>query len=290
MKVLDRRQATHAYPEITMITKSFVPGIFLDNSLAVDRSDITEQSWRDGIEYILSCLYSYQPCTTSRSVLHAISRSGRTVTIMPEKQSRFSSGRITPNATTTPTDDTAASAAGKQSEQGSIGVGGGSDVIITFNSQDFESPSSSKSLDAADEVLLHELVHAVRQVKGFEDNAPLVAPIEILRRGEGAETAQRLGTTSPPHKYTQIYHNIEEFCAILITNIYRSENGRPGLIRDHYGRGPKELAWPLTNARNFLTVWRPQISRIFGEMNDVCRPVAEVQCHFNPFGEFARLR
>jgi hypothetical protein len=273
-----------------MIAPSLVPGIFLDDALAAGRSDIIEQSWRQGVQYILRCLYSYHPCLTSRSVLNAIPRSGRTVTIVPERQSRFSSGTISPNDTTTPTDDMAASAPGKQSEQGSIGTGGGSNAIITFTPQDFDQPFSSLSLDVADEALLHELVHVVLQAKGSEDNTPLVAPIEIVRRGEGSEFAQRLGTTPSPHKYSQIYHNIEEFCAVLVTNIYRSENNRPGLTRDHYGRGSKELAWPLTNARNFLTVWRPQISRLFGEMIDVFGPIAKVQCHFNPVAELVRSR
>jgi hypothetical protein len=165
-----------------------------------------------------------------------------------------------------------------------VGVGGGSDSTVRFTPQDWDPPSSN-SLDTADEVLLHELVHALRQARGLEDDTLLLAPLAMMRRGEGSLSGQKLGTTDQPTKLSQIYHSIEDFCAILIANIYRSENNRPGLVRDHYARGPKELGYPLTNARNFLSVWRPQIDRLQREMPDVCGQIATVPCHFNPIRE-----
>src|SRR5262249_53456719 len=124
---------------------------------------------------------------------------------------------------------------------------------------------------------------------------------------ELSETDLTLGKAPPPTSITQIYETIEEFVAILIANIYRSENKRTGLIRDHLGprplageppnfperpfRDPKEitrsLGWPLTKPRNFMTLWRPQITRLVTELNvqHVATKIGNVLCDFNPFLE-----
>ena len=116
-----------------------------------------------------------------------------------------------------------------------------------------------------------------------------------------------VGGRRRPHHATQVYQNLEEFAAILITNIYRSENLRTGLVRDHLGprprrgepagtpakpfRDPREetssLGYPLTNPRNFLTMWRPQIERLFDELsvNATIQKIQGVRCSFNPFFE-----
>jgi hypothetical protein len=60
-----------------------------------------------------------------------------------------------------------------------------------------------------DEILLHEMVHALRQMRGTTDfHQPLDAP----------------------H-----YDTVEEFMAIVVSNVFRSERHRPGLRRDHWG-------------------------------------------------------
>jgi hypothetical protein len=118
----------------------------------------------------------------------------------------------------------------------------------------------------------------------LEDSFPLDAPFEILRRGSGSITQLMTHTTSTqPNRHSQIYKEYEEFVAILVTNIYRSENKRVGLRRDWVG--DQELVFPLTNARNFLTVWRPQIDRLCGEMHLLCNQLAAVECAFNPIFE-----
>ena len=59
-----------------------------------------------------------------------------------------------------------------------------------------------------DEILLHEMVHGVRQMEGTVDfHTPLDAP----------------------H-----YDTVEEFMAIVVSNVYRSEMKRPGLRQDHW--------------------------------------------------------
>ncbi len=267
------------------MTKSFIPGIELNETAASGRSDTSPGAFLTGVLNTLHSLTTIQPCVTSKAVINAISASGKTVTIVPARQTRFSAGNLTPNAATDADNPRAATAPGKPVEDSSdLGIGGGSNSTVQFTPQDWDSPSSA-SLDVADEVLLHELIHAMRQARGLEDNTLLVAPMPMMRRGEGALTGQMLGTTDQPTKLSQIYHSIEDFCSILIANIYRSENNRPGLVRDHYARGPRELGYPLTNGRNFLSVWRPQIERLQREMPDVCGPIAAVPCHFNPIRE-----
>ena len=159
-----------------------------------------------------------------------------------------------------------------------LGTGGGSSTRITFTAQDWSTVSQTNQPDIVDEVLLHELIHALRQAMGKEDDATLSAPFERQRRIDNASNYNQLDD-----KYAQSYQNLEEFIAVLLTNIYRSEKSRIGLIRDH--AGDYFLAPPLTNPRNFLIVWRPQIVRMCNEMPMLCNAIASVNCYFNPIFE-----
>jgi len=63
-----------------------------------------------------------------------------------------------------------------------------------------------------DEILLHEMVHGLRQIHGTTDShKPADAP--------------NMDT-------------VEEFMAIVVSNMYRSELNRPGLRADHHGFAP----------------------------------------------------
>jgi hypothetical protein len=67
-----------------------------------------------------------------------------------------------------------------------------------------------------DEILLHEMVHGLRQMRGTTDfHKPADAP----------------------HMDT-----VEEFMAIVVSNMYRSEQKRPGLRKDHWGFDPLPAA------------------------------------------------
>jgi hypothetical protein len=100
----------------------------------------------------------------------------------------------------------------------------------------------------------------------------------------GSVSQLMAGMAGKQGAYSQIYNEYEEFVAILLTNIYRSENGRQGLRRDHLG-GNALLVYPLTNTKNFLTVWRSEIARLAAEMRALCDKVANVLCDFNPIFE-----
>lgn len=261
-------------------------GIFLDFDASV-RSDVTAGEWEGGVIDTIQDLL-LPPCQSSQVVLDAIGRAGKAVTLTPERQPLLP-GKGDANAQADPIDPVAATKSGGTPDPPQnppvLGTGGGSDVVLKFTAQDWEPSSATASLKAADETLLHELVHAFRQAAGLEDSFPLEAPFEVLRRGSGSVSQLMTQTTATrPNKHSQIYNEYEEFVAILLTNIYRSENKRIGLRRDHLG-GDGELSYPLTNARNFLTVWRPQIDRLCGEMHLLCNQLAAVECHFNPIFE-----
>jgi hypothetical protein len=249
------------------------------------RPDVTRDQWETGVTTTIGELFAQSPCETSRAVLTAIESAAKLVTIVPERQPLLP-GLSDANASANPVDPQAATRPGGTPERGAAGTGtgGGSGVRLTFTPQDWERSTSAASLRARDETLLHELVHACRQIRGLENSGPISAPFEVLRRGDGTVVQLMTGATAKPTIHSQIYNDSEEFIAILITNIYRSENGRQGLRRDHLG-GNSQLVYPLTNARNFLTVWRPQIARLCAQMKVVCDTIAQVPCHFNPIFE-----
>jgi hypothetical protein len=296
---------------------TFIKGIFTDASQNDSYlGDLSAADWVKGVLQTLHYLYDNSPCATSRAILDGIGDSGKTVTIIPSQKRAVGPDKDFANAAAEPTDYRAAAAPGKPTENSDpqLGTGGGSDVLLQFVAQDWESLDASPiSFKAVDEVLLHELVHALRQSLGQEDNSNLPPPMSVMGLGGMTEFSDNdlvLGKLPAPSSITQVYQNLEEFTAILVTNVYRSENQRIGLVRDHLGpqplqgdpagpaqqpfRDPKEvtrgLGWPLTKPRNFMTLWRPQITRLSTELDveHVASKVANVSCAFNPFFELMR--
>ena len=73
--------------------------------------------------------------------------------------------------------------------------------------------------DKSDEILLHELLHAYRKVRGTYNRAPFkIAP-------------------------DKLYDDIEELWSILLTNIYMSEKGGTKFRRDHAGFAELPAKW-----------------------------------------------
>jgi hypothetical protein len=240
-----------------------------------------------GVTSTLRDIYITSPCACGKAVVDGIQSTGKTVTVIPERQPLMPD-KSDANAHADAVDSLKATIRGGKPEfppsPTDLGIGGGSAAVLSFTAQDWV-PSNSDSMNAVDETLFHELVHALRQTMGIEDSAPVPAPFEVLRRGDGSVSQlMNQSTATKATKHSQVYNNYEEFVAVMITNIYRSEVGRPGLRRDHLG-GNALLTYPLTNARNFLTVWRPQIQRMCGEMVAVCDRLAAIDCSFNPIFE-----
>jgi hypothetical protein len=151
------------------------------------------------------------------------------------------------------------------------GGGGGSGSTI------FYSPEVSKRIrgpgNDPDEVLFHELCHSLRN-------------LNALARCEAVG---------------EKFDDIEEFWAILITNIYRSECGRSGLRGDHSVDGCpaskpanitrclKPMDGKLTDSASFYQHFKVGMEKIFTPMRSLGAEIAiYVDADFNPLYEYGK--
>lgn len=107
-----------------------------------------------------------------------------------------------------------------------------------------------------DDTLLHELVHALRLVRGLMCRQPL---------GDGWEDS-------------------EEFLAVMITNMYLSEKGKHYALRGDYGRTFKPLASP----GSFAFGYKELLKQFRDEMPELARKLESVNCKFNPVRDYVR--
>lgn len=143
-----------------------------------------------------------------------------------------------------------------------LGSGRGADAVVEFTPGMFV-PGSPIALGIAgsfrpDTVLLHELVHALRITRGQFD-------------------------TTTTHGVLADYDQNDEFHAILIANIYRSERGISPLRANH--GIPFQ---PLQNPAGFYQQGHNKIMvmNLCREMQDFTRSIADIQCDFNPIREY----
>lgn len=109
--------------------------------------------------------------------------------------------------------------------------------------------------DRADEVLFHELVHS-------------------MRIGHGVTRDRSMGDG---------FENEEEFCAVLLANIYISEIGRePRLSHTGFASLPKYNQVFTV----FYDRYTKQIARCINSMPRLARSFAAVDCPFNPIYEY----
>lgn len=96
-------------------------------------------------------------------------------------------------------------------EKDALGHGGGTNTIVRFSPNMWDTENSAfKGIGTKkDEILFHEMCHGMRQMAGTMSCAP---------------------TPDQPG-----YDTLEEFIAIVLSNILRSELGRPKLRKDHAG-------------------------------------------------------
>jgi hypothetical protein len=141
--------------------------------------------------------------------------------------------------------------------------GGGSDVVIYFtpgaNGDKSCASGAGTCAGNPDQILLHEMVHALRDMQGVSNPVP---------------TKLR-------------YKNEEEFLAIVVTNVYISKAKGNKFLRPDYLRvGPLEAPWNtsdgfLKDPENkeildyYAKFWQP----IFGQLGNV-------RTDFNPFSKF----
>jgi hypothetical protein len=137
-----------------------------------------------------------------------------------------------------------------------IGTGTGSDTQIRFSRSTWTAADAPTGPGATpDEILLHEMVHGLRQMKGR-------AVFEQINGNPGMD-------------------NYEEFAAIVISNVYRSELKIPQLRQDHHGFLP--LTGPDTAAASFKTTYQDYLVNMSIEQPQLCQNLRRVPCAFNPF-------
>ena len=145
--------------------------------------------------------------------------------------------------------------------------GDGSDCTVWFQPTTWVSGSKAKSSadpdnhTRPDDVLFHELVHALRALRGVFDNKG--------RMGFG-------------------FDSFEEFVAVMLTNIYLADNGRLNDMR--WGHSIPFL--PMTEGRGpfgkvqsdggFYTCFDTEIDALAVRMPDLCDQIATVGQGWNP--------
>src|SRR6266853_1127061 len=145
---------------------------------------------------------------------------------------------------------------GSPGQPAAIGTGTGSDTEIRFSPNTFTAPGAPAGPGARpDEILLHEMVHGLRQMKGR-------AIFEQINGNPGMD-------------------NYEEFAAIVVSNVYRSELKIPQLRQDHHGFLP--LTGPDTAAASFKTTYQQYLNDMAIEQPQLCRNLRRVPSAFNPF-------
>jgi hypothetical protein len=150
---------------------------------------------------------------------------------------------------------------------GQTATGGGSDVRVGFSPDKFRGPSAcfdGKYGSAADEALLHELVHAARYMRGLSNAIP-------------TDDNSLAG-----------YDNEEEFLAVVTTNVYLSAKGSTQLRAHHAGH--TALHAPLNTSAGFLADkmnWKVlNIARLTW-MTEFLALSRVTSAQFNPFRELS---
>jgi hypothetical protein len=109
--------------------------------------------------------------------------------------------------------------------------------------------------DGPGEILLHEMVHALRMLSGvFSDP----------------------NFTANPHM-----DDVEEFYAITVQDVYRSERGFLQLRRDHWGH--QALSASLSGSNAYYEEYKDPIDKWFETQKAFCLELASVRAKFNPF-------
>lgn len=141
----------------------------------------------------------------------------------------------------------------------------GSDVTIDFNPgvyADAGGPGHAAAGFSSDEVLFHELVHAMSCVEGTQTKS-------VPFQGEIGEYLK------------DSFDDLEEFTAMVIANVYRSECERPGLRGSHKSGNLTELNCTGQEFYNFYQKDMQQICTFHPMLaKDLKRAV---NIPFNPF-------
>ncbi|MFL5240688.1 MAG: M91 family zinc metallopeptidase [Gemmataceae bacterium] len=143
-----------------------------------------------------------------------------------------------------------------------VGTGAGSDVLIRYSPGTWKGSAADKPGSDGPEILFHEMCHGVRQMNG---------------KMYCSSMADNPG-----------YDTYEEFFAIVVSNMYRSEKGLTTLRQDHHGFNA--LPAPLTDPEQFLkdgsNLDHIQKAAEEDPKKVLINNLANVACRFNPFKVF----
>ena len=115
--------------------------------------------------------------------------------------------------------------------------------------------------DGPAEVLIHELTHAMRMGHGIFYDFSVSRNLKM--------------------------DNYEEFCAILVANVYRSERGFTHMRLNHWGSDAMRLG---ATGATYYAEYKDLIDRWFFAQKDFCLAMAAVNAKFNPFQAAAESR
>lgn len=104
------------------------------------------------------------------------------------------------------------------------------------------------------EVLIHELTHAMRMGHGIYYDFSVWNNMRM--------------------------DNYEEFCSILVANVYRSERGFTHMRLNHWGSDAMRLG---ATGATYYAKYSDLIDRWFSAQKDFCLAMASVNAKFNPF-------
>jgi hypothetical protein len=262
---------------------------------ALNRNDIRAWQWEEGVRLALDNLWRFLPYNTSRVIINGIKRSKQRLLIRPQSAgeepitlpaffffdpSDPSNRAILSNRTeaaaqaATPAKRPVVTKNGVQIFRWDydplppaiplLGTGNGSGAVIYFTPQDYR--TNVQPGGSPDEVLLHEMTHALQMMSG--------------KWAWRAVPPRDLPPDLPAPRQRLRFDNIREFLAVIIANIYRSEQGnRPGLRTDHHGFQPLSQ-W--VDSKEFYFLFRDELDELRDLLPFLFAHVAQVQCRFNP--------
>lgn len=257
------------------------------DDIADVRDDVTAVQWEQEVLHQLVRVFDTPPNRTGQAVLRAINAKQRKITIVPAEDGDDTAEHPVDGAAGSEKDLPVLQCgthAGEPDKRGRIGTGAGTDSTIRFTPQDWIGMTAVPGEDA-DETLLHEMVHALRDARG---QARCVAvPVPQVSRRLLRRMPRALRRVHPD--FRQEYDDIEEFLAVVITNIYRSERKRPGLRADHVDAQARTkngelrtLAYPFTVAEQFYGFWSSQLDTLCKQMLRLFIHLGSVPADWNP--------
>jgi hypothetical protein len=233
-----------------------------------DEAKRNRDNWEKSVDSIITTLSKR---VSSWAVMKALSDSGHTLTIVPNPV-------VECNATTFPKSAQDAARKGAEAEHCSkavkgdnAGTGKGTNSKIVFSPGPFAKNGMCSAKGAgrdADEILFHEITHAMRYATG-----------------------QRNACFSTPFGYA----DYEEFVAVLFTNVYSSETSRT-LRKDHQGYEKMPATTSLFNSKAekeqvnlhdaaaFCKWFRPKLENVAKYQQTLAKRIADCRhIRWNPF-------